>query len=351
MSDAIWGENAREAIARAESAVQMERWRDALEAYRQAGRIADTSGEGAAARADALRGAAIVRMRLGDWQEAIRDVAESRIIARRTGDDRRLALAENARGAIEFERGSWEEAARRYSAARSHAARVEDVPLLMEIENNEGALWAARGDSARAEEYFRRALRRFEELERHPCGARVLNNLGMVLAADGRFEEAEQAYERSLEECKRRADLVLATTVMINRARLALARDEPIRAHTLATTAQAFAERLDNGPLAADAACLLGAVARSERRWAEADWHLAMALAKSSHGRAPLAEAEVWFERGQLHEDQGNIDEAIEAFRQARRCYLGLGSEAEADRLEQQIAALAEHVDQVQALG
>ena len=340
MSDAIREETAREAIARAEAAVQMERWRDALEAYREAGRIADRSGEGAAARADALRGSAIVRMRLGEWQEAVRDVAESRLIARRIGDERRLALAENARGAIEFERGSWEEAARRYAAARSHAASIEDVPLLMEIENNEGALWAARGDGVRAEEYFRRALRRFEELERHPCGARVLNNLGMVLAADGRFDEAEQAYERALEECKRRADLVLATTIMINRARLALAREEPIRAHMLATTAQAFAERLDNGPMAADAACLLGAVARSERRWAEADWHLGLALARSAEGRAPLAEAEVWLERGQLYEDQGQLERAIEALRQARRCYLGLGSEAEADRLEWRMAEL-----------
>jgi len=349
MSEASWGETAREAIARAESAVQMERWHEALGAYAHAGRIADRSGEGAAARADALRGAAIVRMRLGEWHEAIRDVAETRLIAGRTGDQRRLALADNARGAIEFERGNWGEAARRYSEARSHAASIEDVPLLMEIENNEGALWAARGDTVRAEQYFRRALKRFEELERHPCGSRVLNNLGMVLVAGGRLDEAEEAYERALEECKRRADLVLATTVMINRARLALAKEEPIRAHMLATTAQAFAERLDHGPMAADAACLLGAVARSEGRWTEAEWHLAIALARSADGRAPLTEAEVWVERGQLHEDQGDFDKASDALRQARRCYLALGSEAEADRLETRIAAMAEREDQIEA--
>jgi tetratricopeptide (TPR) repeat protein len=348
MSEAMWGETAREAIARAESAVQMERWREALEAYAQAGRLADGNGDGAAARADALRGAAIVRMRLGAWTEAIRDVAESRLIAGRIGDERRLALAENARGAIEFERGNWGEAARRYAASRSHAAAVDDIPLLMEVENNEGALWAARGDTVRAEEHFRRALKRFEELERHPCGSRVLNNLGMVLTADGRLDEAEEAYERALGECKRRSDLLLATTVMINRARLALTREEPLRAHMLATTAQAFAERLDHGPLAADAACLLGAVARSERRWSEADWHLAVALARSADGKAPLAEAEVWQEFGRLHEDQENFDRAIDAWRQARRCYLGLGSEAEADRLEERIVHLAER-EQIEA--
>jgi tetratricopeptide (TPR) repeat protein len=340
MSDGISKESVREAIASAESSVQRERWQDALEAYRRAAELADSDDGHGPARADALRGAAIVRMRLGEWQEAVRDAAESRLIAQRDGDERRLSLAENARGAIEFERGNWEEAARRYAVARMHAAAVEDVPLLMEIENNEGILWAARGDRVRAEQYFRRALHRFEVLERHPCGARVLNNLGMVLASDGRYEEAEEAYARALTECKRRGDLVLATMVMINRGRLALMKDEPIRAHSLATTAQAFAERLANGPLAADAACLLGAVSRSQRRWAEAGWQLAVALAMSAGGRAPLAEAEVWLERGQLYEDMGQIDDSIESLRQARRCYLGLGSDAEAERLEARISEL-----------
>jgi tetratricopeptide (TPR) repeat protein len=334
-------ETAREAIARAESAVQQERWQDALEAFRAATELAERAEEGGAARADALRGSAIVRMRLGAWQEAVRDIAESRLIAQRIGDERRLALAQNVRGAIEFERGSWEEAARRYAVARMHAGSVRDIPLIMEIENNEGALWAARGDRGRAEEHFRRALKRFEELERQPSAARVLNNLGMILTSAGRYDEAERAYTRALAECKRRADLVLATMVMINRARLALARDEPIRAHTLAMTAQAFAERLENGPLVAEAACLLGAVARSQRRWTEALWHLTVALARSAGGRAPLTEAEAWLERGQLHEEMGQIKDAIEALRQARRCYLGLGSDPEAERLEVRIADLA----------
>jgi tetratricopeptide (TPR) repeat protein len=342
MSDVISKENAREAIARAKSAVQEERWQDALETYRAAVELA-TGEEGGPARADALRGAAIVRMRLGEWHEAIRDVIESCLVAQRVGDERRLALAENVGGAIEFERGRWEEAARRYASARMHAASIEDVPLQMEIQNNEGALWAARGDHARAEECFRRALLRFEELERHPCGARVLNNLGMVLVATDRHQEAEHAYTRALGESKRSGDLVLATTVMINRARLALIRDEPIRAHSLATTAQAFAERLENGPLAADAECLLGAVARSGGQWSEAGWHLGRALAMSANGRAPLAEAEVWLERGKLYQEMSKTDEAIEALRQARRCYLGLGSVAEADRLERQIDELSTH--------
>jgi tetratricopeptide (TPR) repeat protein len=333
-------ETPREAIARADSAAQQEKWREALEAYGAGIGLTEGSPDGATARADALRGAAIVRVRLGEWHGAARDIAESRRVAERLHDELRLALAENVRGAIEFERGDWDEATRRYAVARRHAAAVEDVPLLMEVENNEGVLWAARGNRARAEEHFRRALLRFEELELHPCGARVLNNLGMVLAEEDRFDEAEDAYQRSLAECKRRGDMLLAATVMINRGRLALSKDEPIRAHTLATTAQQFAERLENGPLAADAACLLAAVARSQRRWDEAEEYLAVALERSGGGKAPLAEADVWVEGGRLCQDLGRVDEALAAFRRARDCFAGLGAVAEVDRLERQIAEL-----------
>lgn len=340
MSGSTMREAAREVIARARRAEAEGHWREALEIYREAAEIAEENELDRPARADALRAAAIVRMRLGEWHEAIRDTAESRLVAARSGDERRVALADNARGAIEFERGSWDEAARRYAAARERAEDLVDHGLVMEIANNEGALWAARGEPRRAEEHFRQALERFEELERHPCGARVLNNLGMVLAAQSRHDEAEAAYGRALAECQRRGDLVLAATVMINRARLALERGEPIGAERMARTAQALAERLDHGPLAADAACLLGAIARSQRRWSEAQWFLTMAAARSGDGRAPLAEAETWLEFGRLHEDRGQPERAIEPLRQARRCYLGLGSDAEAERLEERIARL-----------
>ncbi|MBW3660124.1 MAG: tetratricopeptide repeat protein [Gemmatimonadetes bacterium] len=330
----------RAAIARAEAAARSERWEEALTAYQDAVETARFHPEGAAAEADALRGAAIVRIRLGEWQEALRDLAESRLIAERMGDAGRLALADNARGALEFERGNWEEAERRYRAARESAGGVEDLSLLMEIENNEGALWAARGERARSEEHFRRALRHFEELERHPCGARAMNNLGMILMEDGRVAEADAFYGRALEECKRTGDLTLAATVMINRGRLALVIDEPIRAHAVAATAAEIAARLGNGPLAADAVCLQGAVARAGGRWDEARACLREALERSADGRVPLAEAETWTELAELELARERFDEAARALRQSRRCYLSLGSTAEAERLERRLAAL-----------
>lgn len=336
-----WLRTPRQAIAWAEAVSRTDEWNKALEAYDEVVRATRSRPEDAAACADALRGAAVIRIRIGDWQEAARDLAESRLLAERMDDDRRVAQAENARGVLEFERGAWDESARHYSRARARAGAVEDVSLLMRIENNEGALWSARGDRDAAERHYRRALKHFDESDQDPCGARTLNNLGMLLTERGEIEEPEGLFERALENCKRRGDLALAATVMINRARLALSADDPIRAHALATTAATFAERLGDGPTGADAACLLGAVARSQDRRAEAGRYLTDALRRSAHGRAPLAEAETWEELGRLRLDEGRADEAAEALRQARRCWLALGAEREAERLESEVGTLA----------
>jgi tetratricopeptide (TPR) repeat protein len=93
-------------------------------------------------------------------------------------------------------------------------------------------------------------------------------------------------------------------------------------------------------PLAADASCLLGAVARAAQRSFEAERYLSEALRRSAEGRAPMAEAETWEELGRLRADEGRNEEAAEALRQARRCWLALGSRIEALRMESQSRAL-----------
>lgn len=328
------GGGTRQAIAAAEAIARTGSWNEALDAYAAAIAQAGDGVASAPARADACRGAAVVRMKLGSWREAIADAVESRRIADLADDDRRIALAENLLGAIAFESGDWHEAGRRYGAAREHAGSAGDEPLLLEIENNDGVLWAAIGDRPRAEESFRWALSRFEELERHPCGARVMNNLGMVLAAEGRFDEAGALYERALVECKRRSDVALGTTVMVNRARLALAQNDVLKAHALVTTAEVFCHRLPDNPLNADIACLMGAVARTLHNWSRAETSLRRALEQSSGGRAPLAEAESWAELGELFSAQDQSGEAADAWRTAARCYRHLGAVADAERVE-----------------
>lgn len=331
-----------ESMARAEDAVAAGRWTDALAAYAAAARRAEPDPSGLALRSDAWRGSAGVRMRLGQWEEAVRDAAESREAAGRIGDDRRLALVENLHGEIEFERGNWNEAGRRYAVARECAGTADDDALLLEIEHNDGVLWAALGDRERAEESFRWALTRCGGHSGHPAAARVLGNLGMVLVAGGRHEEADAVFEEALAECKRRGDLRQGARVMVHRARLALVQNDVLRAHALATTAHAFCDNLKDATLAASASCVLGGVARRLGRWDEAEERLRRALSACTHGRSPLGEAEVWAELAELEAGRSRRPEALAAWTQARRCYLALGARLEAERIAARARELEE---------
>lgn len=333
-----------ESLTRAEQAVAAGRWSDALAAYAAAARRAEPDPPGLALKSDAWRGSAEVRMRLGQWEEAVRDAAESREAAGRIDDDRRLALVENLRGEIEFERGNWNEASRRFAVARECAGTANDEALLLEIEHNDGVLWAALGDRERAEESFRWALSRCEGHPDHPATARILDNLGMVLVADGRHEEADAVFEEALADCKRRADLRQGARVMVHRARLALAQNEVLRAHALATTAHAFSDNLKDATLAASASCVLGGVASRLGRWEEGEERLRRALSACADGRSPLGEAEVWTELAELEEGRSRLPEARTAWTRARRCYLALGARTQAERAAARVHELEENL-------
>lgn len=333
-------ETARQAIARAEAAAQAEQWPNALVAYGEALERAGEGPEAVRVCADARRGRAIVQFGLADWNAAESDAEESRRLAAGLGDEKRLGRAENILAAVAFERGDWSAARQHYAAARRHAETAADPALAAQIENNEGTLLAARGDPWQAEACFRRALEQFRKLERHPCEARALNNLGMVLVAQGRLPEAAVAYERALGECKRRGDSLLAVKVMINRARLALVRDNPLQAHATAMTAWTFARRLGDGPVAAGSMCLLGEVARALNDRVGATRYLKRALRHSAGGKAPLVEAETWVQIGCLYRDQEQPERAANAWRHARHLYLTLGAAKEAERMRDRIDAL-----------
>jgi len=330
---------ARQAMALAQAAAQEERWQDALDAYDLASRLASREPAGDAARADALRGSGIVRLAMGDWVRASLDFGASMNLAVYLRDPGRIGRAENALGGLEFERGDWDAAVRHYAAAREQATEAEDAHLLAQIENNEGTLWAARGEPERAEACFRRAIAHFERMDEHPCAGRAYNNLGLALFAQRRLPEAVLAYDRALAECKKRGDATLAAKILINRARLSLAREEPLHAHAAAMTAWAFARKLEDGPVAAGAMCLLGEIARAFQDWSAANHYLQRALRFSARGKAPFMEAETWVHIGELNRDRGSLDNAFDAWSNAGRCYTALGAMAPADRVRERIEA------------
>jgi tetratricopeptide (TPR) repeat protein len=324
---------ALEALSRGEAARRENRPLDALEACRQAAELAGASPEGAAIRADALRGAGIALMSLAEWEEAASAYRGSREAARELADDRRLGLAETGLAAVAFQRGDWIAAETHYRTARTRAEAAGDARLLTQIDNNEGTLHAARGDAPRAEICFRRALARFEDLGEHPGAARAWNNLGMTLVAQTRWDEAAAAYRAAQEHCKREGQVEFSAQVLINRARLELERGSPMEAHSLAEAAWTLADRLNDGPVAAGALCLLGEVARSLGDPVGATYWFRRSLARSDRGRAPLIEAETWEQIGRLYLDRGETERAVSTWQYARHLYRGLGAVTQVDRL------------------
>ncbi len=152
---------------------------------------------------------------------------------------------------------------------------------------------------------------------------------------------AARALDRLITESRTRGDLRRALTAMIERARLALEQDDPIRAHALASTAVALAERGGDARLAARATGLLGVVGRSQRRWAESRGYLERAIERAAEGRAPRAEAEAWVELATLHAERGDLAQTRRSLERARRCYTALGEPAELDRRAPRLLALA----------
>jgi tetratricopeptide (TPR) repeat protein len=330
---------ARQAIARAQAAALEERLDEALGWYAEAAKHTVGHPAGLAVRADALRGASIVHQSRAEWFAAERALEASREAAIELGDEARIGRACNCFGAVAFERGEWSAAERHHAEARRAAETADDKELLAQIENNRGTLLAARREHAQAEETFRRALAWFEDLNQHPCVARVLNNLGLVLARQDRHPQAAIAYDRALADCRGRGDALFATKILINQARLSLARQDGIQAHASAVKAWSYARRLKDGPIAADALCLLGEVALGFRDFVGAIYYLRRALNLTAENKAPLVEAETWVQIGNLYREQGKLDRAIDTWQFARLCYRRLGAYLEAERVAERIDA------------
>ncbi len=320
---------ATQAMERARAAISRRRLNEALSEFTAAAEMAAKVPDCEQTCSNAWREAAEIRMRLGQWDRAVEDVLASRDVAANLGDERLLAEAENLLGVIEYERGNWHEASRRYGVAREHAGTIGDERLLVEIETNEGLLWTALGDRQRATESLDWALSRFEELDYDNCGPRLLSNMGTVLAGLGRIDEADALFDRAVDKCKRRLDLYLGAKVMLNRARLALDQGDLIRAHTLAKTVQSFCEWFSSNSLEAETVFVLGSIAGRMGEFAEAEKSLKRALEMCADGRAPNCEAEAWAELGELLIGQDRSQEALEAWREARRCYRSLGANLE----------------------
>lgn len=265
-------------------------------------------------------------------------------LARERGDDAGLAHAENLLAEIAWGCGRWEEASRLFGAAREHAEAAGDGALLLWIESNEAAVHTDLGQGELAREALSAALPRLALVDGHPHAVQILCNLGRVLGAVDQMTAADDLFERAMAIAKRQADTRAGVQLAIQRARLALARRDVVRADTLVGTVSALAGRIESAGLRADAACLEGEVGRIAGRPGAAERALREALELAEAAGAEGVAARAWRELGELHAGEGETGAALSALAAARQRFVALGARAraaEAGRRADELALLA----------
>jgi tetratricopeptide (TPR) repeat protein len=158
-----------------------------------------------------------------------------------------------------------------------------------------------------------------------------------VAAADGLLV-------RAMMLAKRLADTSAGATVAIERARVALAHRDIVRADALLGTASALAGRVENAALRADSTCLEGEVLRMAGRLDAAERSLLEAVELAEEAGSDGTAARAWRELGEVYAGCGRTADALRALEAARLRFVALGARAraaEAARRAVEVGALA----------
>jgi predicted ATPase/DNA-binding SARP family transcriptional activator len=157
-----------------------------------------------ALRAQALRAACGLGMRLGQMDRLSELGAERVAIFRALGDRGAEAHALDEAGVYEYMAGSYDRAERLYAQSRALAEELDDGKVLAAVRHSEGVLAQCRGDFAGAGETLRESLSRLGDLPPGD-GDRFfrVHTIGLFVAAEGPggaprmyFEETAQFFRR-----------------------------------------------------------------------------------------------------------------------------------------------------------
>lgn len=211
---------------------------------------------------------------LGDL-DAAGSLVESALVGYESGQNQLGRIsAVNVHGAIAFERGEYATAAAAFHEVFEVAVRREDYLLIARSLNNLASVASVEGRSTLAVNYYRSALLAYRRLRDYRGQVETFCNLGIVHRQAMEFEEAERAFEDALYHAgldgdpyllalawTGRAELHLEKAALTQaakdltradelaflagdeigkteigriRALLALAQDEPVKAHALA---------------------------------------------------------------------------------------------------------------------
>jgi len=304
----------------------------------------------------------------GDFEQAALSWTEASRLYERGGEIRRqseaLVYLSQANQAL----GRYKEAGENLELASGLAEKSGDRTQVASVLGALGNLYIATGPQETALKNLNEGLRIARELNNQDLSATILNNLGNLLTAQKKYPEAVAAYNESAELAKSRNNRVLATKALINAATASIqnkqykeakmlldnALDETralepshdkassfisiglayddlrsklpeskdallLLAHETFSEATRIADSIGDRRTSSYAWGYLGKLYEDERRYDEALQLTRRATFAAQQINAPESLYRWEWQTGRLLVKQGNIDDAIGAYRRAVR--------------------------------
>jgi HD-GYP domain-containing protein (c-di-GMP phosphodiesterase class II)/Tfp pilus assembly protein PilF len=317
-------------------------WGTALAQYESALLSANTRGDFPRA-ADLLRAIGRLHFERGDYRRALHVFAQSLTQAEATGNAAQTGAALNCMGVVEQFLGEVDTAEGHYRAAAGMAEQSGDQKLAGLVQQNLGALATVRGEYDAALEYNQGALAAFRVLNDEMASARVLNNIGMLHVDLGQLGHAELSYRSAFTLAERNGDAGLRVKIQINRAELALARQDLEAAHEFCDEAFREYTRLGSESGLSETYKVYGNLYRESGNLQLASTHFTLALKLAQTCGDRVLEAECEREQANLHMQEGKHRDALSALNRAHRLFQQL-------RANREIADIERKLDRVEKM-
>lgn len=307
-------------VASGRDAERSGEWTGALTQYTSALLQASDSGDFARA-AELLRAIGRLHFERGDHQRAAEVFNASLAQAEAVHDTAQTAASVNCLAVVEQFRGRVDVAEQLYTRAGQLAALIGDERLGALVQQNLATLATIRGDYDVALDHSHNALGLFRSLRDELASAKVLNNMGMLYVDMNELGHAELSFRSAYALAERMGDAGLRVKVQINRAELALKRQDFQGAHEFSDEAFREYTRLGSESGLGESYKLYGMLYRETGNSQLASTHLLLALKLAQSCGDRLLEAETERERALLHMQEGRHRDALGALTQAHRLF------------------------------
>ncbi len=262
----------------------------------------------------------------GDFEQSALTWTEASQLYERGGEIRRqseaLVYLSQANQAL----GRYKEAGKNLELAKDLAEKAGDRTQVASVLGALGNLYIATGPQETALKNLNEGLRIAREVNNQDLSATILNNLGNMLAAQKKYPEAVAAYNESAALAKSRNNRVLLTKALINAATASIQNKQYKEAKTLLDNALDEIRALEPSHDKASGLISIGLAYDDLRSKLPESKDALLLLAHETFSEAARVADSIgdrrtssyaWGYLGKLYEDERRYDEALQLTRRA----------------------------------